>query len=71
LSESESRLVARIEAALYAAGRPLDAEQLARAGGVTSQRKATLVARAIARAVNDNLSAVEVVEYPAHASRCS
>ena len=63
-SQSESRLVARIEAALYSAGRPLDAEQLARAGGVTSQRKATMAARAIARAVNDNLKAVEVVEYP-------
>ena len=61
---SESRLVARIEAALYSAGRPLDPDQLARAGGVTSQRKAAQAARAIARAVNDNLKAVEVVEYP-------
>ncbi len=64
MSETEARVVARIEAALYAAGRPLDAEQLARAGGITSQRKATLAARATARAVNDNLKAVEVVEYP-------
>ena len=62
--ESESRLIARIEAALYSAGRPLDPEQLARAGGVTSQRRATQAARAIAQAVNGNLKAVEVVEYP-------
>ena len=61
---SESEVVARIEAALYVAGRPLDGEELARAAGIASQRKAAAAARTIAKAVNSNLSAVEVVEYP-------
>lgn len=57
-------MVARVEAALYAAGRPLDAEQLARVAGTTSQRKAVAVAREIAKTVNGSMQAVEVVEYP-------
>lgn len=60
----EGRVISRIEAALYSAGRPLDAEQLARAGGITSQRRAAMVARGIARAVNSSMRSVEVVEYP-------
>lgn len=59
-----AELVARIEAALYASGRPLDAEQLARAGGTSSQKKAVGIARDIAKAVNSSLRAVEVVEFP-------
>jgi len=64
LSETDSQVIARIEAALYAAGHPLDIEQLAKAGGINSQRKAGIIARAIAKSVNENLKAVEVVEYP-------
>jgi len=60
----QSELVARVEAALYAAGRPLDPEQLARAAGTESQRKAVAIAREIAKAVNGSLRAIEVVEYP-------
>lgn len=60
----QPELVARIEAALYAAGRPLDAEQLARAAGTASQRRAVAIAREIAKSVNSSLKAVEVVEYP-------
>jgi segregation and condensation protein B len=55
---------ARVEAALYAAGRPLDASEIARVAGTTSERKAVAVAREIARAVNSTMQAVEVVEYP-------
>lgn len=60
----QSELTARVEAALYAAGRPLDPEQLARAAGTESQRKAVMIAREIAKAVNTSLKAIEVVEYP-------
>jgi len=60
----QSVLTARVEAALYAAGRPLDPEQLARAAGTESQRKAVSIAREIAKAVNGSLRAIEVVEYP-------
>lgn len=57
-------LTARIEAALYSSGRPLDGEALAKAAGMTSQRKAVSIARDIAKAVNGALVSVEVVEYP-------
>lgn len=57
-------MVARVEAALYAAGRPLDAAQLARVAGTASERKATAVARDVAKSVNSSMKAVEVVEYP-------
>lgn len=60
----QTEFVARVEAALYAAGRPLDPEQLARAAGTESQRKAVTIAREIAKAVNGSLRAIEVVEYP-------
>jgi len=55
---------ARIEAALYAAGKALDADALARAGGITSKKRAVDEARAIQEKVRSALSAVEVVEYP-------
>ena len=56
-------LTARVEAALYSAGRPLSPDQLARAAGISSQRKAVALAREVMRAVNSTLSAVEVAEY--------
>ncbi|MDG6898474.1 MAG: SMC-Scp complex subunit ScpB, partial [Nitrososphaerota archaeon] len=61
--EASKEMVARIEAALYASGRPLDADQLAKAAGTTSQRKAVMAAREIAKTVNQSMKAVEVVEY--------
>ncbi|MGD0395391.1 MAG: SMC-Scp complex subunit ScpB [Nitrososphaerales archaeon] len=56
--------LAKVEAALYASGRPLDAGEIAKVAGTTSERKAVAVAREIARAVNSAMQAVEVVEYP-------
>jgi segregation and condensation protein B len=55
--------LAKVEAALYAAGRPLSVEEIARVAGTVSERKATAIAREIARMVNGALMAVEVVEY--------
>ena len=55
---------ARVEAALYASGRPLDPDDLCRVAGTTSQRRAIAIAREIARTVNGAMAAVEVVEYP-------
>jgi segregation and condensation protein B len=60
----QTELVARIEAALYSSGRPLDAEQLARAARITSERKAASLAREIAKTVNTTMQAIQVVEYP-------
>lgn len=63
--EPHSReVLAKVEAALYASGRPLGAEEIARVAGTSSQRKAVAIVREIARAVNTSMNAVEVVEYP-------
>ncbi len=53
-----------MEAALYAAGRPLDAGEVAKVVGTASERKAVAIAREIGRVVNSTMQAVEVVEYP-------
>ncbi len=55
---------ARIEAALYSSGRALDAEQLAKAAGITSKKRAIDEAKAIQARVKSTMSAIEVVEYP-------
>jgi segregation and condensation protein B len=56
-------IVARVEAALYASGRPLGIEEIAKVAGTASERKATAIAREIAKSVNGSMQAVEVVEY--------
>ena len=56
-------VLAKVEAALYASGRPLSLEEIARVAGTASDRKAMAVAREVARAVNGAMQAVEVVEY--------
>ena len=56
-------VLARVEAALYAAGRPLTVEEIAHVAGTSSERKAAAIAREIAGAVNGSLQALEVVEY--------
>ena len=56
-------VLARVEAALYASGRPLSIEEIAHVAGTASDRKATAIAREVARTVNGAMQAVEVVEY--------
>jgi len=58
-----SDVLAKVEAALYASGRPLSLEEISRVAGTASERKATAIAREVARAVNGSMQAVEVVEY--------
>lgn len=57
-------MVAKIEAALYASGRPLDASELARVAGTASERKTVAIVRDIAKAIGSSLNAIEIVEYP-------
>ena len=57
-------LLARVEAALYAAGRPVTLEELMHVAQTSSERRATAIAREVARTVNGSMQAVEVVEYP-------
>ena len=56
-------VLAKVEAALYASGRPLTVEEIAKVAGTASERKAAAVAREIAKAVNGSMQAGEVVEY--------
>jgi len=61
---SDEEIRARIEAALYSSGRALDAEQLARAAGISSKKRAMDEAKAIQSRMKSMMSAIEVVEYP-------
>ena len=61
---ADEAITARIEAALNSSGRALDAEQLARAAGISSKKRAVEEAKAIQSRMKSMLSAVEVVEYP-------
>ena len=58
-----NEVLAKVEAALYASGRPLSLEEISRVAGTASDRKATAIAREVARTVNGSMQAVEVVEY--------
>lgn len=55
-------MMARVEAALYAAGKPLSIKEIQNAAGTNSISKAARLARAVAERVNENLSALEVLE---------
>jgi segregation and condensation protein B len=61
---TDHEIRARIEAALYSSGRALDAEQLSKAAGISSKRRAMDEAKAIQSRMKSTLSAIEVVEYP-------
>ncbi|MDG7006985.1 MAG: SMC-Scp complex subunit ScpB [Nitrososphaerota archaeon] len=56
-------VLAKVEAALYASGRPLSVEEIAKVAGTASERRAVSIAREIAKSVNGSMQAVEVVEY--------
>jgi len=56
-------ILAKVEAALYASGRPLTLEEISHVAGTASERKATAIAREVARTINGAMQAVEVIEY--------
>jgi segregation and condensation protein B len=62
MRERDVEMLARIEAALYAAGRPLNVEELQRAAGTDSANKAVKLARELAKTINSNLHALELIE---------
>ena len=55
-------MLARIEAALYASGRPLSLEELQKAAGTDSSNKAIKMARELAQTINSYLHALELIE---------
>ncbi len=54
---------AKIEAALYVSGRPLTAEELAKAAELTSKRKAVALTRSLMQFYNSPERAIQIVEY--------
>jgi segregation and condensation protein B len=64
LAHSQHDPEARVEALLYAAGRPLDLDELARLSGVGSKKRVLAIARNVARRINSTCKAIEVLEYP-------
>ncbi len=62
MSTENLELRARIEAALYAAGRPLSLDDLVRVSGTTSRKKVLESARGLGDDVSRALVALEVLE---------
>ncbi len=64
MSLSDQEIGARIEAALYAGGRPLSIEDLAKASGISSRRRILRIARSLIHVVRSNLRAIQLLELP-------
>ncbi len=62
MSTENLELKARIEAALYAAGRPLSLDELVRVSGTTSRKKVLESARSLGDDVSRALTALQVLE---------
>lgn len=62
MNMDEREMMARIEAALYAAGKPLSIKEIMQAAGTNSASKAAKLARMIAKKINENMQALEVIE---------
>jgi len=60
---NDEEIRARIESALYAYGRPLNAEDLAKAAGISSQQKTIKIVKQIMKNLNENMVALEIAEF--------
>ncbi|HVX03004.1 MAG TPA: SMC-Scp complex subunit ScpB [Nitrososphaera sp.] len=58
----EDEVVARIEAALYSAGRPLTVDELVRASGTSSKEKTLRVVNDLVKKTKTTFKAIEVVQ---------
>lgn len=58
----EEEIAARIEAALYSAGRPLSVEELIRASGTNSKEKTLRVVNDLAKKIKDAFKAIEIAQ---------
>lgn len=58
----EDEVAARIEAALYSAGRPLSLDELIRASGTNSKEKTHRVVNDLAKKANSTFRAIEIVQ---------
>ena len=58
----EDEIAARIEAALYSAGRPLSLDELIRASGTNSKEKTHRVVNGLAKKTNSTFRAIEIAQ---------
>jgi segregation and condensation protein B len=58
----EDEVAARIEAALYSAGRPLSLDELIRASGTNSKEKTHRVVNELAKKANSTFTAIEIAQ---------
>lgn len=58
----ESELFARIEAALYSAGRPLSLEELSKAAGIISKEKTKSIIRELMKKIENTFVSIEIAQ---------
>ena len=62
--QNEDRIAARLESALYSAGRPLTVEELIKAAGTESRQKTLAVLELIIKKMKNTFKAIEIVTLP-------
>ena len=61
---NEDQIAARLESALYSAGRPLTIEELIKAAGTESRQKTLAVLDSIIKKMKNTFKAIEIVTLP-------
>ena len=61
---NEDQITARLESALYAAGRPLTVEELIKATGTESRQKTLAILESIIKKMKNTFKAIEIVTLP-------
>ena len=62
--QNEDQIAARLESALYSAGRPLTIEELIKAAGIESRQKTLAVLESIIKKMKNTFKAIEIVTLP-------
>ena len=62
--QNEDQIAARLESALYSAGRPLTIEELIKAAGIESRQKTLAVLESIIKKMKNTFKAIEIVLLP-------
>ena len=62
--QNEDQVAARLESALYSAGRPLTVEELIKASGTESRQKTLAVLDSIIKKMKSAFKAIEIVNLP-------
>ena len=63
-TQNEDQVAARLESALYSAGRPLTIEELIKAAGTESRQKTMAVLESIIKKMKNTFKAIEIVTLP-------